>query len=130
MHRETRHPHTRGMALILAIALTLAGCAAPPRYDTGYGALSPAERRLRRQSSDTARTNTQACLAGGATLLLSQNRRDKGQRALVGALAGCGVGMGVNTYVQGQRRQYAYEEQRLNDTNMLTMEVYHLVWHS
>jgi chromosome segregation ATPase len=51
-------------------------------------------------------------------LLLSQGRRDAGERALVGAIAGCGVGIGANTYVQGKRRQYAYREDRLQ--SMLT----------
>jgi hypothetical protein len=111
----------RGTALILVAALALPGCATstdPGGYRPASVPLTPAERRLRRQTADLARTNTQACVAGGALgglsmLLLSRNRRDAGQRALVGALAGCAAGMGLNTYVQGERRQYAFEEERL-----------------
>jgi hypothetical protein len=109
------------LVVLLCASLALAGCATAPsdhRYRGPSADLTPAEQRLRSQSNDLVRTNTQACLAGGAIagiamLMLSQNRRDQGERAAVGALAGCAVGMGVNSYVQGKRRQYAFEEGRL-----------------
>lgn len=120
MHRTTERCR-KALALALAASLILPGCSTPAR-DDGYeqrtGNLTPAERNLRRQSSSLTSTNTQACIAGGALvgmtmLLLSQGRRDANRRALAGAIAGCGVGVGVNSYVQDRRQQYADGEQRL-----------------
>jgi hypothetical protein len=108
-------------AVPVAALVYLVGCTATIRDDGDYhrsAALSPSEQSLRRQSTDLTKTNTQACVSVGAvaaltTLLLSSGRRDAGERAALAAIAGCGVGVGVNTYVQNRRQQYAYSEQRL-----------------
>lgn len=120
MHR-TRQAHSGTALLAVTISVALVGCATGVRDDGAYrgaGTLSPSEQALRRQSKDLNRTNAQACVTVGAaaalaTLLLSSGRSDAGQRAAVAALAGCGVGVGVNSYVQHRRAQYAYSEQRL-----------------
>jgi ribosomal protein S24E len=120
MH-STRHAHSSAALLAATLSVALIGCASTARDDgvyRGSGSLSPSEQSLRRQSSDLTRTNTQACVTVGAaaalaTLLLSGGRSDAGERAAVAALAGCGVGIGVNSYVQHRRQQYAYSEQRL-----------------
>ena len=116
-----RHPYRRGIAMYVTATILLTGCAST----TGLGGrshesrdLTPAERSLRQQSSELTETNIQACLTGGAVagiamLLLSQGRRDATQRTMLAALAGCGIGVGVNSYVQERRRQYVYSEQRL-----------------
>lgn len=92
----------------------------PPAYDRAYRSQpTAAEQRLRNESQALANTSAQACLtvgavsALGAYLLSRKNdRRVAGNVALAG-IAGCGIGVGVNSYVQSRRQQYASNEQRL-----------------
>jgi chromosome segregation ATPase len=55
---------------------------------------------------------TVGAVAAVAAYLLS-DRRQRGRNAAIAGAAGCGVGMGVNHYVQTRRSQYADGEQRL-----------------
>jgi hypothetical protein len=64
-----------------------------------------------------ARTSMEGCLAVGAIAalganLLSNNGHRRRNTAIAGLL-GCGAGVAANAYVQGQRRQYASSEDRL-----------------
>ena len=85
----------------------------PNDKDKASGA-TPAEQQLRSESAVFNRSGLQACLItggvlGGVTYLL---KKDKG-KAIVAALAGCGVGIGANYYLQERRKQYANDEERL-----------------
>jgi hypothetical protein len=64
-----------------------------------------------------ARTSLEGCLTVGAVAAIGANLlSEKGHRrrnAAIGGLLGCGAGVAANAYVQGQRRQYASNEDRL-----------------
>jgi hypothetical protein len=111
----------RSYAMLLVSAIGLSGCVTNTRDDSVYygssASYTPAEQRLRQQSKSFAETSGQACLSVGAAAaiaayLLSDPRHRSRNAAIAGA-AGCGIGMGVNYYVQNRRAQYANSEQRL-----------------
>jgi len=83
------------------------------------GQRTAAEQRLRDQSQALANTSAQACLtvgavsALGAYLLTRKGEGHRGRNAALAGLAGCGIGIGVNSYVQTRRQQYAGNEERL-----------------
>ena len=103
----------------LALALVQTGCATTSTSSGGYGAgapLTPAEQRMRQQSSQLdAKTSLQGCAAGavaGALLgMLSDGKRSNNM--MIGAAAGCAVGLAANAYVQSKRQQYQNDEQRI-----------------
>jgi hypothetical protein len=103
----------------LSLTLLQAGCVTAPTSNSGYGAtgpLTPAERRMREQSSGLdAKTSLQGCAAGavaGALLgMLSDGKRSNNM--MIGAAAGCAVGLAANAYVQSKRQQYQNDEQRI-----------------
>lgn len=112
----------RTAAVLIAAAFGLSACAPNVRdtgpYNSRSQSLTPAERHLRSESKSYAQTASQACLTVGtvaavAAYLLS-DRRHRGRNAAIAGAAGCGVGMGVNHYVQTRRAQYANSEQRLH----------------
>ncbi|CRI67502.1 conserved exported hypothetical protein [Thiocapsa sp. KS1] len=106
---------------VVSLSLTLlqAGCATSPTGNSDYGAtgpLTPAEQRMRQQSSQLdAKTSLQGCAAGavaGALLgMLSDGKRSNNM--MIGAAAGCAVGLAANAYVQSKRQQYQNDEQRI-----------------
>jgi len=100
------------MACTAVLILLLNACATSPGMP-GYGA-TPAEQQMRQQSRLFNRASMEACLlvGGGIGLLTFLASTDK-DNALIAALAGCGVGVGANYYVQTRRSQYANNEQRL-----------------
>lgn len=103
----------------LSLTLLQAGCITTPTSNGGYGAtgpLTPAEQRMRQQSSQLdAKTSLQGCAAGavaGALLgMLSDGKRSNNM--MIGAAAGCAVGLAANAYVQSKRQQYQNDEQRI-----------------
>jgi hypothetical protein len=105
--------------LSLTLALVQSGCVTTPTNGGGYGAtapLTPAEQRMRQQSSQLdAKTSIQGCAAGavaGALLgMLSDGKRSNNM--MIGAAAGCAVGLAANAYVQSKRQQYHNDEQRI-----------------
>jgi uncharacterized protein YcfJ len=118
-----------GSALLVAAFGGLSGCVATmPSGPTGASsnsaggatkvAYTPAERRLRQESSLFSQTSMQGCIAGavaGALVGLLATRRDnQGRGALIGAAGGCAAGLAVNAYVQNQRVQYRNNEARIN----------------
>lgn len=107
--------------IVFGLSLTLlqAGCVTTPTSNSGYGAtgpLTPAEQRMREQSYQLdAKTSLQGCAAGavaGALLgMLSDGKRSNNM--MIGAAAGCAVGLAANAYVQSKRQQYQNDEQRI-----------------
>jgi hypothetical protein len=105
--------------LSLTLVLVQTGCVTTPTSSGGYGAtapLTPAEQRMRQQSSGLdAKTSLQGCAAGavaGALLgMLSDGKRS--DNMMIGAAAGCAVGLAANAYVQSKRQQYQNDEQRI-----------------
>lgn len=58
-----------------------------------------------------------ACLGGAAAGALACLAVDKNHRTIcmaAAAIAGCGVGIGTNAYLDNQRKKYANKEQQLN----------------
>jgi len=78
------------------------------------GSATPAEQQLRAESAVFNKSGLQACLiTGGATAVLTYLiKKDEGA-AIAAAIVGCGVGIGANYYLQQRRKQYANDEQRL-----------------
>ncbi len=114
------------LCVTLSFAVVQMGCVTVPTAD-GSGAsrsgasaqavaLTPAEQRMREQSSQLdVKSSIQGCLAGAAAGalvgMLAGGKRSNNM--LVGAAIGCGVGLGANAYVQSKRSQYHTEEQRM-----------------
>ncbi len=112
-----------GSALALALAASLSGCSsamptAGPSTATGASnaGYTPAERKLRQESTLFSKSSAQGCLAGAAAGALIGLLADRhGSRgAVVGALGGCVAGVGVNAYVQSKRGTYRDNEARMN----------------
>jgi hypothetical protein len=109
----------RWMVLALAVALVQTGCMTVPtapsgRTQTSY--LTPAEQRLRQQSAQMdAKSSLQGCLAGAVAgaLIGMLPKGDRRDNVLIGAAAGCAVGLAANAYVQSKRQQYYNDEQRI-----------------
>ena len=103
------------VVLILSVALT-ACTMLPRRQSYPFLGSTSAEQQMRQSSQAFDTSNLEACLVvGGAAgllvyLLENDNERNK---ALIAAVAGCGVGVGANYYVQTRRSQYADSERRL-----------------
>lgn len=103
----------------LLLSVLASGCASTSYQDTAHAQgyqLSRSEQQLRQQSSFFDNSYLQSCLATGAiaalaTVLLSNENR--GRRGAMAFAAGCGIGMGVNSYVQQQRGKYRNNEQRI-----------------
>jgi hypothetical protein len=98
---------------------TMHSWTAPPTMGgktAATGPLTPAEQRMREQSAQLdAKTSLQGCAAGavaGALLgMLSDGKRSNNM--LIGAAAGCAVGLAANAYVQSKRQQYQNDEVRI-----------------
>jgi len=101
----------------ISLALVLAGCQSLDNTGPG-GASSQLDPRLENSSSAKffSKSGVQACavgaLAGAGACLLSN--RGNAQCMLIAAVAGCGVGMGANYYLDVQRSKYAKDEDRLD----------------
>lgn len=112
----------RAPATLIAATLGLFACVSNAPNDRPYYGrstpLTPAEQQLRAQSKSYAGTSSQACLSVGAVAAVAayllSDRKHRGRNAAIAGAAGCGVGMGVNHYVQTRRAQYANDEQRLH----------------
>lgn len=114
-------------AAALAVLFALSACVGPRSRDYGgsYGsgaqavALTPAERRMRQESGLFSKSNVQGCMTGAvagallAALMTTRGRDHRGRNIAVGALAGCGLGVGVNSYVQSRRSHYYNHEARM-----------------
>lgn len=86
-----------------------------------YGAQAPGQADPRLTGNDSAqffsKSGWQACGGGALVGVLGcqlGNPSDKKNCMLKAALAGCGVAMGVNYYLDQRRSEYSNEEQRLN----------------
>jgi predicted RNase H-like nuclease (RuvC/YqgF family) len=113
-----RHSPWRLVAIAL-LPLWLVACAGQPYQSGSYNnaPLSPSERQLREQTSVFGNSYVQSCVATGAGLALLTyvlSGENRGRRSAMAFAAGCGIGMGVNSYVQQRRGQYRNNEQRMN----------------
>lgn len=103
---------------ILLVTLSISACTGQPYRDPYNNApLSPSERQLRRQSSVFDNSYVQSCMAtgiGAAVLTYLLSGENRGRRSAAAFAAGCGIGMGVNSYVQQQRGRYRNNEQRMH----------------
>ena len=78
------------------------------------GSATPAEQQLRSESAVFNKSGLQACLiTGGATAVLTYLLKKDEGAAIAAAVVGCGVGIGANYYLQQRRKEYANDEQRL-----------------
>lgn len=114
-----RRLHSRQKLIpILLVTLSISACAGQSYRDPYNNApLSPSERQLRQQSSVFDNSYVQSCLAtgaGAALLTYFLSGENRGRRSAMAFAAGCGIGMGVNSYVQQQRGRYRNNEQRMN----------------
>lgn len=106
------------LAILISVGLiALTGCETIPQS----GGRTTAERQLNQQVSLFSKSNLQACATvglglAGAELLRATLTGDKvrGERLAIAGVIGCGVGVGVNSYVQTQRQRYSSNEARLN----------------
>ena len=78
----------------------------------------PSQPRSRPEDPNAmARTSMEGCLAVGAIAALGANllsdNGHRGRNTAIAGMLGCGAGVAANAYVQGQRRQYASSEDRL-----------------
>ena len=78
------------------------------------GSATPAEQQLRAESAVFNKSGLQGCLitGGASAVLVYLLKKDEGA-AIAAAIVGCGVGIGANYYLQQRRKQYAGDEQRL-----------------
>ena len=112
--------------LTLSATLALAGCESMP----GFGS-SDVDKRLTsgNQAEFFSKSGLTACAAGaaagGGACLLS-GTDNAALCSAVAAVAGCGILMGGNYYLEQQRTSYANKEERLNaylkDLNKITQE--------
>ncbi|WP_295886449.1 YMGG-like glycine zipper-containing protein [uncultured Thiohalocapsa sp.] len=106
-------------SLLIAALGGLSGCVStlpsgtPEATPASY---TPAERKLRSESEQFAKTSMQGCLAGAAAgaLIGALAGGDSGRNALIGAAGGCAAGFAVNAYVQNKRSEYSDTEARIN----------------
>jgi outer membrane lipoprotein SlyB len=110
----------RALVALVVLSLTLTGCVTTPITEGGGAVqtnLTPAEQRLRKQSSGIdVKTSIQGCLAGAAVGTLVGalvGGGDRNKRMLVGAAVGCAAGLTANAYVQSKRQRYQDSEQRI-----------------
>lgn len=100
---------------VLGVALLLAGC-----QTTGTGSSSAAvDPRLSNSNSAQffSKSGFQACAGGALVGILAcqlGNPNDKAACMLAAGIAGCGVGMGANYYLDNQRSKYANAEDALD----------------
>ncbi len=99
-------------ALVIGLAVLSYGCAGVSSRPGQT--LSPAESAIREEGRWFSASNIQACLllgaaAGGLCALLGGNAA----QCALSAVAACGIGVGVNQYLQAKRQKYASQEQFL-----------------
>lgn len=98
--------------ICLVFTLALAGC----QNGTRNKDVDP---RLQ-QNDDIeffSKSGMTACAAGaaaGALACLAVSRDNRGVCMIAAAVAGCGIGIGTNAYLDNQRKKYASKEQQLN----------------
>lgn len=98
--------------ICLVFTLALAGC----QNGTRNKDVDP---RLQ-QNDDIeffSKSGMTACAAGaaaGALACLAVSSDNRGVCMIAAAVAGCGIGIGTNAYLDNQRKKYANKEQQLN----------------
>lgn len=100
------------------LMLALAACETTSSGSAGQPGADP---RLANSSQARffSKSGLQACAGGALAGILAcelSNTRDKGRCRLAAGVAGCGVGIGANYYLDHQRAQYARAEDRLDAT--------------
>lgn len=95
--------------LSISAVLALSGCQSN----------SGADPRLKNNSDMEffSKSGITACAGGaaiGALGCLVSNSSNKGACMLIAAVAGCGVGIGANAYLDNKRQNYATKEEMLN----------------
>jgi len=105
--------------VVLGLALVLTGC--QTTGTTPAANQAPVDPRLANSSSAQffSKSGWQACAGGAVVGMLAcqlGNPSKKAQCMVAAGLAGCGVGMGANYYLDNQRSQYANAEDRLDAT--------------
>jgi len=90
------------------------GTPVPSNGNSTSGSTTPAAQQLRSESAVFNKSGLQACLiTGGATAVLTYLLKKDEGAAIAAAVVGCGVGIGANYYLQQRRKEYANDEQRL-----------------
>jgi septal ring factor EnvC (AmiA/AmiB activator) len=102
-------------AIVTGLIVVLAGCQNSGGINTG-GSVDP---RLS-SSQDIEffnKSGIMACAGGavlGALACAASNSSHKAVCMIAAAVAGCGIGVGANAYLDNQRKKYATEEEQLN----------------
>jgi uncharacterized protein HemX len=100
--------------LLAGVALALAGCQTIGSLDQGQ-----VDPRLGNSHAAQffSKSGFQACAVGAVAGILAcqiSNSGDKNKCMILAGLAGCGVGMGANYYLDDKRAKYANVEDRLD----------------
>ncbi|SES84272.1 hypothetical protein [Thorsellia anophelis] len=104
-------------SIMVSTVFILTGCAGG---GGGYfGSSSSVDPRLKNNPDIEffSRSGLTACAAGaglGIAGCLLSNSSKKAECALIAAVAGCGVGIGANAYLDYNRKKYGSEEEALN----------------
>ena len=111
------------IVLGLCVTLTLSGCNTyhfgNDNNSSGGRASGKVDPRLANNDDVGffSKSGITACAGGAAIGALScalSNSSNKGLCMAAAAIAGCGLGIGANAYLDSQRKQYSNTEQRLN----------------
>jgi hypothetical protein len=100
--------------LLAGVAMALAGCQTTGLLDQGQVDPRLADSHAAQFFS---KSGFQACAGGALAGILAcqlSNSGDKGKCMILAGLAGCGVGMGVNYYLDDKRAKYANVEDRMD----------------
>lgn len=101
-------------AIVTALVIALTAC-----QSGGVGGSGGVDPRLTNNQDVEFfnKSGWEACAAGatiGALACALSNASNKGVCIAAAAVAGCGVGMGANAYLDNQRKKYASQELQLN----------------
>lgn len=100
------------MAGVMSVTIALSGC------QSMGGGQTEADPRLAKNDNVEffSKSGWQACAGGAAVGAMGCMLKGShvAECMMVAAVAGCGIGMGANAYLDSQRSKYATKEQRLN----------------
>ncbi|MDV5353637.1 hypothetical protein HF650_19820 [Kosakonia sp. SMBL-WEM22] len=102
-------------AVVAGLIVVLAGC----QSSGGLGGSGGVDPRLANNQDVEFfnKSGVMACAGGallGALACAASNSSNKAVCMIAAAVAGCGVGVGANAYLDNQRKKYASQEEQLN----------------
>ncbi|MCA6999737.1 hypothetical protein [Dickeya solani] len=104
------------MAFGVCLSIFLTGCQNTSSLNNQQTSVDP--RLTNNQDIEFfSKSGIQACAAGAAVGLIGcaiSNSQNKAVCMAAAAIAGCGIGVGANAYLDNQRKKYATKEEQLN----------------